>query len=131
MGFNSGFKGLTCVLIQNGPMTLILTHQKTLTFNTQTPSSLCATKEVKKYWLLSVAVQVLIILDVVLWVCVCVSCIPVQNHGYSTTLKWAISSELSANSGNHMNPQCAGIPQKSKNYFKFQVPLYKIQLPRT
>ena len=62
---------LTCVLIQNGPMTLNLVHQKTLTFNTQTPSSLCATKEVEKYWLLSVAVQVLIILDVVLWVCVC------------------------------------------------------------
>jgi len=60
------------VLIQNGPMTLNLAHQKTLTFNTQTPSSLCATNEVDKYWLLSVTVQVLIILYVVLWVCLCV-----------------------------------------------------------
>jgi len=61
---------LTCVLIQNDQMTLNLAHQKTLTFNTQTPSSLCATKEVEKYWLLSVTVQVPIILDVVLWGCV-------------------------------------------------------------
>jgi len=36
---------------------------------------------------------------------VCVSCIPVQNPGYSTTFKWAVSSDLSANSSNHMNPQ--------------------------
>ena len=98
---------LTCVLIQNGPTTLKLAHQKTLTFNTQTPSSLCATKEVEKYWLLSVAVQVLIILHAVLWVCVCV-CVCVMHPCTEFWLQHHIqivSSDLSANSSNHTNPQ--------------------------
>lgn len=83
-------------------MTLNLTHQKTPIFKTQAPSSLCATKDVKKYWLLSVAVRVLINLDVVLWWFV--SCIPVQNSGYSTSFKLAVSSDMSANSSNNTNP---------------------------
>jgi hypothetical protein len=92
---------LSYVLIQNGQMTLNSAHQKTLTFSTQTPSSLCnkRSREILAAFSHSPSTHHL-------GCCalgVCVSCIPVQNSGYSTTFKWAVSSDLSANSSNHIN----------------------------
>ena len=93
---------LICVLIQNGPMTLNLAHRKTLTFNTQTPSSPCNRRSRETFAALSL--QSMYSSSWMLCFGGSVSCIHAQNSGYSTTFKWAISLDLSANNSNHTNP---------------------------